>query len=84
MAVPSRSVGVFNMQYSGGLNGMEANGHRGGPGLGNGVTNSQYHSGNHSGDIPPMESKGRHRCPRCARKFKSRADCDEHKTRCLA
>ena len=33
--------------------------------------------------IPPLETKGKYSCPRCARRFGDRTDCDDHKTRCL-
>ena len=33
--------------------------------------------------IPKVESKGKYSCPRCARKFASKADCNDHKARCM-
>ncbi len=34
--------------------------------------------------IPPMQTKGRHKCPRCARRFQSSGECDDHKARCIS
>lgn len=34
--------------------------------------------------IPKVESKGKHACPRCARKFANKADCNDHKARCMS
>ncbi len=33
--------------------------------------------------IPPLESKGKHSCPRCGRRFSKKSDCEDHKVRCL-
>ena len=35
--------------------------------------------------IPPkVELKGKYSCPRCARKFAHKADCSDHKARCMS
>ncbi len=34
--------------------------------------------------IPPMQTKGRHKCPRCARRFQSNGECEDHKARCIS
>ncbi len=34
--------------------------------------------------VPPLQTKGRHKCPRCARKFQTSAECNDHKTRCIS
>ena len=34
--------------------------------------------------IPRVESKGRYACPRCARRFNSKIDCNDHKARCMS
>ena len=34
--------------------------------------------------IPKVESKGKYACPRCARKFANKADCNDHKARCMS
>ena len=34
--------------------------------------------------IPPMQTKGRHKCPRCARRFQHSSDCEDHKARCIS
>ena len=33
--------------------------------------------------IPPLQTKGKYSCPRCARRFTARTDCEDHKVRCL-
>ena len=33
--------------------------------------------------IPPLQTKGKYSCPRCARRFGARTDCDDHILRCL-
>ena len=33
--------------------------------------------------IPPLQTRGKHVCPRCARRFTDRTECTEHKLRCL-
>ena len=62
-----------------------ANGFSNGVGMANGVgvINGVYPAPPTSA-IPPMETKGRYSCPRCGRKFKVKADCTDHKERCLA
>ena len=32
---------------------------------------------------PPFVGKGRHKCPRCYRRFESKAELEDHKIRCL-
>ena len=34
--------------------------------------------------LPPLASKGRHVCPRCARRFQDKKIFQQHKDRCLA
>ena len=34
--------------------------------------------------VPTVESKGKYACPRCARRFNSKADCSDHKARCMS
>lgn len=34
--------------------------------------------------IPRVESKGKYACPRCARRFNSKTDCNDHKARCMS
>ena len=34
--------------------------------------------------IPKVESKGKYACPRCARKFANKPDCNDHKARCMS
>ena len=34
--------------------------------------------------FPPIDSKGKYQCPRCARKFMRKADCIDHKARCIS
>lgn len=34
--------------------------------------------------LPPMQTKGRHKCPRCARRFVDSAECSDHKARCIS
>ena len=34
--------------------------------------------------VPRVESRGKYACPRCARRFNSRADCNDHKARCMS
>ncbi len=34
--------------------------------------------------VPPLQTKGRFKCPRCARRFLNNADCNDHKTRCIS
>ena len=33
--------------------------------------------------IPPMETRGKHACPRCGRRFIKKLDVEDHKTRCM-
>lgn len=46
--------------------------------VGNSSSNNQPHV------IPRVESKGKYACPRCARKFNNKADCSDHKARCMS
>ena len=34
--------------------------------------------------LPPMQTKGRHKCPRCARRFGDSSECADHKARCIS
>lgn len=34
--------------------------------------------------IPRVESKGKYSCPRCARRFNYKTDCNDHKARCMS
>lgn len=40
--------------------------------------------GNQPQVIPKVESKGKYACPRCARRFNNKVDCNDHKARCMS
>ena len=50
-------------------------------GSGGGV---RSHQNSQVAAIPRVESKGKHACPRCARRFNSKIECNDHKARCMS